>query len=76
MVEHDDVGVGEHHFGYHATHFFATREYVAGLLDVVAREEHFAEVLSEEEVFGVWRELCEPIGEVEFLVEKLCVVEG
>ena len=53
VVEHNNVGVREHHFGYHATHLLTTRKHCTFFLYIIAREEHFAQIGAQEVVFSV-----------------------
>ena len=42
-VEHEGIGVGQHHAGYHAAYLLAAGEHAGFLQDVFAAEEHLAE---------------------------------
>ena len=47
-VQKQHVGVEQHHPGKHAPHFFAARQHLDRLVDIVSGEEHSAQEAPEE----------------------------
>jgi hypothetical protein len=74
MVEHNQVGILEHHTGNHAAHFFASRKHSAFFVDVVAREKHLAKITTEEYLSSVVGKLSKPIFYRNVFLEKFVVV--
>ena len=64
LVQHEDVGPGEHHPGQHAPHLLAAGQHLYRLVDLVPGEKHPAQEAPEVLLLGVGGELAQPLDQV------------
>lgn len=74
-VEQQRIGLADHHPGDHAPHFLPSGQHVDLLVNLVAAEQHLAQIPAQVQFAGILRKLGQPVHDGQLIVEKRRIVQ-